>query len=80
MFFILVGLSQSGVPGSGPNNGAAIMKGLMTVKVVSQLYVWLSPSSSLNTRIRPSQKFDLVGTTHHTPTHTCTRNKLNTRT
>jgi cyanophycinase-like exopeptidase len=30
---------QSGVPGSGPSNGAAIMKGLMTVKVVSQLYV-----------------------------------------
>jgi len=28
---------QSGVPGSGPDNGAAIMKGPMAVKVVSQL-------------------------------------------
>jgi hypothetical protein len=30
---------QSGVPGSGQENGAAIMKGPMAVKVVSQLYV-----------------------------------------
>lgn len=29
--------TQSGVPGSGPDNGAAIMKGPMAVKVVSQL-------------------------------------------
>lgn len=56
-------IRQSGVPGSGSDNGAAVMRGPMAGKVVTQLYVFLCVApTNLNELVSYLSSRSLKGT------------------